>query len=174
MAPTCPVGAAGRGAVSPPRRLGPSPSGRGRRGPPRRASRRRGRVPRQFAWRSRHAAGSMVYSDGDRRHVLRGPPRPLGASLRRAPHAAVALLPRHAGPCCHAERVRRGDAGGQGPRDRRRGGPAGPGRRPRPVPLDRPAAPRRRRKPGGETLILIALLGGGAPPILPSLRVILP
>src|SRR5438552_144779 len=116
----------------------------------------------------------MVYSDGDRRHVLRGPPRPLGASPRRAPHAAVALLPRHAGPCGHAERVRRGDADGQGPRDRRRGGPAGPRRRPRRVPLDRRASPGRRRMLSEEALILIAVVGACALLILGILELIWP
>src|SRR5207247_1972032 len=60
------------------------------------------------------------------------------------------------------ERVRRGDAGGQGPRDRRRGGPAGPGRRPRRVPLDRRASPGRRRMLSEEALILIAVVGAWA------------
>src|SRR5207247_2549311 len=78
------------------------------------------------------------------------------------------------GPCRHAERVRRGDAGGQGRRDRRRGGPAGPGRRPRRVPLDRRASPGRRRMLSEEALILIAVVGACALLILGILELIWP
>src|SRR5438046_22451 len=116
----------------------------------------------------------MVHRDRDRRNVLRGHPRSLGASPGRSGRAAFALLPRHAGSCGHAERVRRGDADRQDARDGRRRRPPRSRRRPRRVPLDRRAPPGRHPVLSEEALILIAVVGACALLVLGVLELIWP
>src|SRR5204862_322868 len=120
--------------------------GRGRGGRSRRVSGRGRRVPRQFDWRPWRVSGAMVYSDGQRRHVLRGQPRPLGAGPGHRPDPGQALPARHEGAREEAERIRRRDGHRSGARLRRAIGPARP-----------------RRPAGGRSLDLRAAARGRAP-----------
>src|SRR5206468_1307581 len=104
-------------------RAPPAPDGRaGRRGRGGHSGRARGRDRRlrvQFSWRSRCSAGSMVISDGRRRHDLRRQSRALHPVAGARPHAPSTVPSRFAGSRGDAPGVRRRGRLRPAARDRR-------------------------------------------------------